>query len=517
MQFLKKIKLIQGGMGVYVSNWRLAKAVAMEHPGVTAGTVSGTGLDVIYVRLLQLGDPGGHIRRALSAFDRLFGITIGQKIYQRYFIESGKSPKARFKNPPRQVLHAKDGREVFPVPVGTAAPVTLCLPDDTVELLIATGFAEVWLAKEGHAGNIFMNFLYKIELPLIYTIYGAMLAGVDGIVVGAGNPDGLAAVCSRLARHEAVTHDLSVLYRESGEIFNIPFDPHLVAGGKLTQAPLRRPAFLAIVSLENLVKALAQSTSEAPDGIIIEHHTAGGHNAGPQGPLLKDGLGQPIYGAQDEPDLLAIRQVGRPFWLAGGYGSHVKLEQALAAGAVGIQAGSIFALTEESGMKPAYRSAILNELKKGTDEAALVHTTLFSPTGFPFKVVQLPGTLADRTVFSDRRRVCDLGLLQQQGLSKPAADGSRRLFQRCPAAPVQGFVSKRGLERNTEDRRCLCNGLLACVGLGQVGNQKDELAEEPAIVTLGNHLDGVRRLSHQGQTPYWVRDVVTDILGTDPI
>jgi hypothetical protein len=37
--------------------------------------------------------------------------------------------------------------------------------------------------------------------------------------------------------------------------------------------------------------------------------------------------------------------------------------------------------------------------------------------------------------------------------------------------------------------------------------------EEPAIVTLGNHLDGIRRVSRNGQTPYWVREVVNDILG----
>ena len=139
-------------------------------------------------------------------------------------------------------------------------------------------------------------------------------------------------------------------------------------------------------------------------------------------------------------------------------------------------------------------------------------TTLFSPTGFPFKVAQLDGTLADAEVFSLRRRVCDIGLLQQRGLSKPAEDGTRRLFQRCPAAPLDDFASKRGLAINTEDRRCLCNGLLACVGLGQTGIQNGEQMEEPAIVTIGNHLDGIRRLSRNGQSPYWARDVVADIL-----
>ncbi len=513
MQFLKDIQLIQGGMGVYVSNWRLAQAVATERPGVTAGTVSGTALDVVYVRLLQLGDPGGHARRALAAFDNVYSCGIGQKITDRYFIAGGKAPDARFKSAPMQILHAQSGVPAATGIAGDPSNVPLVLDDDIIELLIATGFAEVWLAKEGHSGNIFINFLNKIEVPLMYVMYGAMLAGVDGVIVGAGNPDGLAARCSQLANHQAVTKNLSVLYQEAGEAFTITFDPQQIADGAFTKTPLKRPAFLAIVALEGLVQALAESASEAPDGFIIEHHTAGGHNANPVGPLHLDATGQPLYSALDDPNLAAIRNIGLPFWLAGGYGSHERLLAAQAAGAIGVQTGSVFALAEESGMRPDYRSAILKELRNGTDDAALVRTTMFSPTGFSFKVVQLKHTLADQEVYASRQRVCDIGLLQQVGLSKPGEDGVRTLFQRCAAAPVAGYVNKRGLERNTEDRRCLCNGLLACVGLGQVKQLHGEWQEEPAIVTLGNHLDGIRRLSRQGQAHYWVKDVVVDILG----
>ena len=509
MDFLNKIKLIQGGMGVYVSNWRLAKAVAMEKPGITAGTVSGTGLDWVYARLLQLGDPGGHVRRALTAFDEKFGIGIGKKILDRYFLEGGKAPTSRFKNPPQQIVRALDGSDIIPLPSQSPAPVALAFDNDNIELLIATGFAEVWLAKEGHHGNIFINFLKKVELPLVYTMYGAMLADVDGVIVGAGNPDGLAAACSRLVNHQSVNIDILVLYREPGEDFYVPFDPRLIADGKFTSKPLHRPALLAIASLEGLVQALSQSQSEAPDGFIIEHHTAGGHNAGPQGPIRLDNLRQPIYSELDEPDLTAIHQIGLPFWLAGGYASREKIQKAQTFGATGVQVGSVFALAEESGMKPAYKSAIMYEIKKGTEDSDLVKTTLFSPTGFPFKVVQLEGTLADDMVYAARSKICDIGLLQQRGFSKPDADGKRHLFQRCSAAPIEGFVKKRGLPHNTESRRCLCNGLLSTVGLAQGTNQK----EEPAIVTLGNHLDSIRRLSHQGQYPYWVRDVVMDLLG----
>lgn len=513
MKYLEEIKLIQGGMGVHVSNWRLARAVAMQRPGVTVGTVSGTALDVVYVRLLQLGDPGGHARRALQALDDTFGVTIGHNICTRYFIEGGKTPAARFRSAPMHIVHTHDERHTIPMPNGVNAMVPLKLDDDIIELLIATGFVEVWLAKEGHSGKIFINFLNKIELPLIYVMYGAMLAGVDGVIVGAGNPEGLPALCKQLAQHTAVAHEISVLYRETGEEFAIAFDPKQVADGRFAIRPLTPPAFLAIVSLEDLVKVLAESKSAPPDGFIIEHHSAGGHNANPLGPMVKDTLGQPIYGARDEADLAAIRAVGIPFWLAGGYGSKPRLEEALTLGAYGVQVGTVFALAEESGMKPEFRSAILAAIKSGVADADLVHTTTFSPTGFSFKVVQLQETLSEEEVYESRRRICDIGMLQQRGFNKPDENGERTLFQRCPAGPIETYVKKRGLERNTDERRCLCNGLLSCVGLGQVKEIQGVLVEEPAIVTLGSHLDGVRRLSRQGQTHYHVHDIVADILG----
>jgi hypothetical protein len=107
-----------------------------------------------------------------------------------------------------QMLRSEDGKTTFPAPNGATGPTPLTLDPSIIELLIATGFAEVWLAKEGHDGKVFINFLHKIELPLIYTMYGAMLAGVDGIIVGAGNPDGLPAICARLANQQPVTRGL---------------------------------------------------------------------------------------------------------------------------------------------------------------------------------------------------------------------------------------------------------------------------------------------------------------------
>ena len=90
------------------------------------------------------------------------------------------------------------------------------------------------------------------------------------------------------------------------------------------------------------MQALSASTSEPPDGFIIEHHTAGGHNANPVGPLHLDTMGQPIYSRLDDPDLAAIRNIGLPFWMAGGYGSHAQLLAAQAAGASYVAFGGFY-------------------------------------------------------------------------------------------------------------------------------------------------------------------------------
>ena len=57
--------IIQGGMGAAVSGWRLARAVSEAGQ---LGVISGTGLDTVFVRRLQDGDPGGHMRRAAAQF-----------------------------------------------------------------------------------------------------------------------------------------------------------------------------------------------------------------------------------------------------------------------------------------------------------------------------------------------------------------------------------------------------------------------------------------------------------------
>ena len=78
--------IIQGGMGIAVSDWRLARAVSrLGHLGV----VSGTAIDSVLVRRLQDGDPHGDVRRAMAAFP-IPGVA--EQVLARYFRPDGRAP-----------------------------------------------------------------------------------------------------------------------------------------------------------------------------------------------------------------------------------------------------------------------------------------------------------------------------------------------------------------------------------------------------------------------------------------
>ncbi|MEX0985199.1 MAG: nitronate monooxygenase [Actinomycetota bacterium] len=459
--------IIQGGMGVAVSGWRLARAVAQTGQ---LGVVSGTALDLVLVRRLQLGDADGDVRRAMAAFPNP---AAAERILADYFVEGG----------------IDDDRSFKAVPMFTAEPRRRSL-----ELATVGGFVEVWLAKHGHQGIVGINFLEKIQLPTPPTLYGAMLAGVDVVLVGAGIPREIPRLLDGLAAHEPVTLPLHVV---DGVGAVLAFDPRSVVPAP--PAPLERPAFFAIVASTALAISLARKTPGV-DGFVIEGPTAGGHNAPPRGAgELIDG--EPVYGPRDEVDLGKIRELGLPFWLAGGQATPELLCLAQGSGAAGIQVGTVFAFCEESGLEPELRARVLADVEAG--RVSVFTDPLASPTGFPFKVVALEGTLSDDEVVEARERRCDLGYLREVYV---AADG--RIGYRCPAEPVADYLRKGGDPFNTAGRKCICNGLTATVGLGQ----RRHGVGEPPIVTAGNDLMELGRLLGPGRHGYHAADVVAYLL-----
>lgn len=465
--------LIQGGMGVAVSHWRLARAVASAGQ---LGVVSGAGLDLLLTRRLQLGDPEGHYRRALGHFPVR---EIAERIRETHFIEGGKAPDEPFR---RIAMH------------------TAVSSNGLATLALVANFAEVWLAKEGHAGVVGINYLEKMQLPLLPSLYGAMLAGVDYVLVGAGVPREIPGVLDRLARHEDVSLRLHVEGAGAEDDFRLQFHPRGTLEAELP--PLRRPYFLAIVASNALATTMIRKANGRVDGLVIEGPTAGGHNAPPRGPLALNERGEPRYGPRDEVDLGNIRDLGVPFWLAGSYGRPGRLREARALGAAGVQVGTAFAFCRESGLDGGIRRSLLERARRGSVD---VTTDPFaSPTGFPFKVARLEGTLSELDVYEQRPRRCDVGYLRHPYRK---ADGS--LGYRCPAEPVEVYVGKGGVGSETVGRKCLCNALLANVGLAQL--QEEGYVERP-LVTSGDDLAGVGRFLAPGADSYSALDVIRRLL-----
>jgi NAD(P)H-dependent flavin oxidoreductase YrpB (nitropropane dioxygenase family) len=86
--------IIQGGTGVGVSGWPLARAVAQTGQ---LGVVYGVALDAVLSRRLQLGDADGHLREALGHFPEQ---SIAARILERYYVPGGISPGTPFRPVP---------------------------------------------------------------------------------------------------------------------------------------------------------------------------------------------------------------------------------------------------------------------------------------------------------------------------------------------------------------------------------------------------------------------------------
>jgi NAD(P)H-dependent flavin oxidoreductase YrpB (nitropropane dioxygenase family) len=279
------------------------------------------------------------------------------------------------------------------------------------------------------------------------------------------------------------------------------FDPAAVLGRAV--ADLVRPLFLAIVSSNALAAYLVRDKETRPDGFVVEGEIAGGHNAPPRGSLQLDDLGDPVYGPRDVTDTARFAELGLPFWLAGGYSLPDRVAAACAAGATGVQVGTLFALSRDSNLDDPLRGQLLAAL--GEASAQVRTDSRASPTGFPFKVAQLPGTLSDPKVYEARARICDLSYLRI-----PYAKPDGTIGYRCPAEPVDAFVRKGGELVDTAGRVCLCNALMSAVGLGQRRGEGDV---EPAISTLGADLEGARELLRRHPQGWGAADVIAFLGG----
>lgn len=455
-------------MGIGVSNWRLAHAVSsLGHLGVVSGTV----IDTVLVRRLQDGDPGGHMRRAMEHFP-IPGVAA--EALKRFFRPEGERGDTVYTLLPMYQQAVAKAREQF---------------------TIMAAFVEVWLAKEGHDGQVGLNLLTKVQMPNLALLYGAMLAGVDFVLMGAGIPRDIPAALDAMAMHQPAEMRLDVEQASAGRVFSLRFDP--ASHWPVPPPPLKRPRFLPIVGSHSLAIMLSRKTAGI-DGFVVEGPTAGGHNTPPREKGVFDGDGEPVYGPRDDADLAKIRELGLPFWVAGGAGSPGRLAEVQAAGATGVQVGTLFAYCDESGLTERIRRSVLESAARG--EVRVRTDARASPTGFPFKVVSWPG---DPATGVKRERICDLGYLRN-AFEKP--DGG--VGYRCASEPDDQYLAKGGDPAELPGRKCLCNALLSTIGHAQ----ERAGGAEPPLLTSGDDA-AVLRSFLAGRTRYRAADVVSYLLG----
>ena len=325
-----------------------------------------------------------------------------------------------------------------------------------------------------------------------------MLAGVDVVLMGAGIPREVPGALDALAAQQPARLRYDVEGLAPGREEYVEFDPG--AHWEVRPADLARPDFFPIVSSNSLATMLARRANGRIDGFVIEGPTAGGHNAPPRGEASLNPRGEPIYGERDRIDLAKIRALGFPFWLAGGAGHPGRLAEARAAGAAGVQVGTLFAFCDESGFAGPIKRSILAHAASGKVEVRTEPRV--SPTGYPFKVVDWPegpGSVPVRT------RVCDLGYLRVA-----YADADGKIRQRCAGEPEDAYMAKGGRIEDTIGRQCLCNALLSVIGHPQV---RANGFVEPPIVTSGDELRSIGGFL-DGRTSYTAADVVDYLLST---
>jgi nitronate monooxygenase len=282
--------------------------------------------------------------------------------------------------------------------------------------------------------------------------------------MGAGIPKAIPGILDRLADGFDVEMQIDVKgASDKGDPF-VRFSPADIAKDLVGKLP--RPKFIAIVSSHVLARMLATKSSGEVDGFVVELPVAGGHNAPPRVRGQFNDIGEPIYGERD------------------------------------VQVGTAFAYCNESGFTREVKDEVIIRSREGTVE--VFTDAIASPTGFPFKVVQLEDTLSNPRLYEKRERICDLGYLRHAYEKDSGSIGWR-----CPAEPVDDYLKKGGALEDTVGRKCLCNSLVANVGMPQIKNSGEI---EPMLITSGDDATRVARFAPEGGTEYAAADVLDYLL-----
>ena len=452
--------LIQGGMGIAISGWPLARAVSSAGQ---LGVVSGTAIDNVLVRQLQDWGVDDTLR---GATDRFPVQSVVDEVVNR-FATIRRKASAPYKSLP--MLTQRSRRR-------------------SIDLIVLASFVEVALAKFGHPGIVGINLLTKVQLPTAAALCGAILAGVDYVMMGAGVPTHIPGVLEGLTLGQPVTLPLTVTGAGSDDpASSIAFDP----APYLPTSSLKRPKFIGIVSSHVLATALAKRSNGPVDGFVVERPTAGGTT-------LRRGGTSPSIVRATLSTARATKSTSRPSstsaYPSGSVGASHRVNMSSRRWAL---RASKWALSSRTATSQGWtRTSVIRSSRR---RAVTVQTSLrASSTGYPFKVVSLTGTVSDAHVYKGANG-CVIWATCVRRTS------GRTVQWATVALPNDSdYLRKGGSLDDTAGSACLCNGLMATCGLGQI---RSGGRREPPIVTSGDRLNDITSLL-AGREGYSALDVM---------
>jgi len=260
-------------------------------------------------------------------------------------------------------------------------------------------------------GAIGMNIMVALINSYEESVLGAMDGGVDVIISGAGLPFALAEI--------AKTHDR---YDE------------------VALVPIVSSARAAEVIIKKWEKA-----GRLPDAFVVEGPLAGGHIGWRDVETAMDPQNTLENLVKEVLEVCAKFQPGIPVMAAGGIYSHQDILDFIDLGCAGVQMGTRFLATHESGANENYKNLLVNCSDSDIELAAKPG----SPCGMLFRVLKASPFYQEALSLA-RKPKCDKGYLLNKG--------------KCSA------------KENNETSFCICNGLSASVGIAP---------EEKELYTVG--------------------------------
>ena len=261
-------------------------------------------------------------------------------------------------------------------------------------------------------GCIAINIMVALPQSFNDSVLGAIEGGVDAIILGAGLPTTLP--------ESVVSADVALI-----------------------------PIVSSVKALRIIYKRWTERLNRIPDAVVLEGPLAGGHLGFAYADLKKDEFRmEKLFGPVKE---FAQKHGDFPVIVAGGIYYHEDIVRWVnEIGADGVQMGTRFAATHESGASADFKQAMID----CREEDIIVAKKPGSPCGLPFRIIKTsPGY--QTALQKNRPPKCNRGFVLRKD-----EEGD---FTACPA-------------RDSYDNFCICNVLLSAHGFTD--------KEEP-IYTIG--------------------------------